>query len=575
MVDRDHNGDRVPRTDTTMGRRIGHGRLARAALVLALALGSPAALAAAPPVPRLELCEGLVDHTRRVRVAPVARPPFLRRFLEPAFSTRVVRISDSRPGQVHRPPGDGAAAWNVDESLLLLHRHDADGARRAVLLDGTTYAPVEVLELPGLATGPIHWSRRDPRALFYATDTGPEAGRLTRFDVDSGAASTVADFAPSCRAAGLEPAGGLLAGPSADDGLFGYRCGVKGGRSLAIAHDAREDASHALRVGDGTDLPADRPPRPTADGRRFLLGGHSLDARLEDPVRLDLADPDAPHALGARADGRGVLFQSAASPSPGGCDGDVWNGVGLLVEHDLESGACRPRVSRTGDYPATPTGTELSAAAFRAPGWIALSGDGSGDREERLERFLSARSAPLLFSEVYLADAGARGDLEPCRIAHHRSFGADAANADYDPALGRPGVTSSPRATRAVFASDWYDSGLVDAYVVELPAFTPHDLAGTWVDADDPNLVTRIAQAGTRVAFSRAPRVRGDAPFLSTDGAGALDEDALSLDYTVRVGPGDSVGGSCAATVVDAARRLDLDCEDRRFGRVRLSLVRP
>ena len=556
-----------------MGTRIRHRPLVRALPVLvASLLGTVDALAARvpPPVPRFDPCEGTNRGTERVRVKAVARPPFMRLFEEPGFSIRSIRISDSRPGQVHKPPGGGAAAWNIDESLLMLHRHDADGVRRVVLLDGTTYAPLKTLEPPGLAAGPLHWSRRDPRSLFYVTDTGPEAGRLTRFDVVEEDASVIADFAPSCRAAGFEPGAGPLAAPAADDAAFGYRCAAKGGRSLAVAYDAGDDAQHVLRVGDGTDWPSDRAPAPSSDGRRFVLGGHSLDVRLGAPVPLDLADPDAPHALGTRADGGGVLFQSTAERSPRGCDGDVWNGVGMLIEHDLESGACRPRVSRTGDYPETPPGTELSGAAFRAPRWLVMASGG----DDVLERFVAGRPVSLLFSEIYLADTGARGDVEFCRIAHHRSFGADAANATYEPGLGRPNATSSPRATRVVFGSDWYDSGRVDAYVLELPAFTPHDLAGTWVDANDPNVVTRIAQAGTELGFSRAPEVRGDAPFLSTVGTGTLRDDALSLAYTVRIDEASSVDGTCTATVVDATARLEFDCEDRRFGRVRLSLVR-
>ena len=219
----------------------------------------------------------------------------------------------------------------------------------------------------------------------------------------------------------------------------------------------------------------------------------------------------------------------------------------------------------------TPAGTAMSAAAFRAPGWVAMSSTG----DDVLERFVAGRPVPLLFSEVYLADTGSRGDAALCRVAHHRSFGEGAANAGYDPALGRPGATSSPTATRVVFASDWYDSGRVDAYVLELAAYTPHDLAGTWVDANDPNLVTTIVQAGIRFGLTRAPEVRGDVPFLSTVGTGTLEGDAGSFDYTVRIDADRSVRGACAVTVGDASERLEFACEDRHFGRVRLSLVRP
>jgi len=43
-------------------------------------------------------------------------------------------------------------------------------------------------------------------------------------------------------------------------------------------------------------------------------------------------------------------------------------------------------------------------------------------------------------------------------------------NANYQPYFGEPHVTISPTGTRLLFGSDWYDSGAVDSYVIELPS---------------------------------------------------------------------------------------------------------
>jgi len=58
-----------------------------------------------------------------------------------------------------------------------------------------------------------------------------------------------------------------------------------------------------------------------------------------------------------------------------------------------------------------------------------------------------------------------------CRLAHHRSTGKLAQSGEYNGYLGEPHVTISPSGTRLLFGSDWYDSGSVDSYVIELPLY--------------------------------------------------------------------------------------------------------
>jgi len=136
------------------------------------------------------------------------------------------------------------------------------------------------------------------------------------------------------------------------------------------------------------------------------------------------------------------------------------------MEHDLTTGECRPVINEKDGYPYTTRGTHISARAIHKPGWVAMSSIGY----DRFELFSNKRKAPLLFSEVYLVDTNPKSE-RVCRIAQHRSYSKSAQNGDYHPYFGEPHATISPSGTRIVFGSDWYDSGSVDAYVVELPAY--------------------------------------------------------------------------------------------------------
>ncbi|MFK7962993.1 MAG: hypothetical protein AB8C46_03405 [Burkholderiaceae bacterium] len=74
--------------------------------------------------------------------------------------------------------------------------------------------------------------------------------------------------------------------------------------------------------------------------------------------------------------------------------------------------------------------------------------------------------APLTVSELVLANTNPGGAVY--RVAHTRTTGKSAKKGGYAPYFGEPHPVISPRGTRILFASDWYDSGSVDTYVVDL-----------------------------------------------------------------------------------------------------------
>ena len=130
------------------------------------------------------------------------------------------------------------------------------------------------------------------------------------------------------------------------------------------------------------------------------------------------------------------------------------NPAGTLIVENLQTGEVKPIVSPANGYPYPPSGTHISAVAFRARGWVAVSIVGKPEGKQVLHQ-------ELLLANV---DSG-----RVCRIAHHHSFGKNG-RFDY---WAEPHVTISPSGTRVVFASDWDNGNSVDTYVVELPAYKP------------------------------------------------------------------------------------------------------
>ena len=216
-------------------------------------------------------------------------------------------------------------------------------------------------------------------------------------------------------------------------------------------------------LGDGTPWVPSIAPNALPRGDGFYLGGYRLDGTLsvEGPP-LDLANAFEHGASGLNATGGNALYQVAFGASPDGCDGAPDRGVGHLIEHDLDTGDCRPIIAQADGYPYPTSGTHVSATSHRQPGWVALSSVGYG----RLAHLDGDGPAPALLSEIYLADTREGGPV--CRLAHHRSHGNAAENGGYDPYFGEPHVSISPSGTRLLFGSDWYDSGAVDTYVVDL-----------------------------------------------------------------------------------------------------------
>lgn len=412
------------------------------------------------------LCSGKIFHAQSVVIPSLSKPDYLMPYEDPAFGERVVRITDNDFGEVSKPLYSTMQAWNADESMLMIYNTGTHGAGH-VLLDGHSYKFNQKLEISPADLEEVYWSHTDPNALYYVSSAASNYGQLLKYNVLNSTSTVIRDFSDTC-GDGLPTGGTDIHMQSLDDDLFGFRCRDDDGHYNMLSYRLSTDEVIASPIGSGSAWSEWTAPTPAPSGDRFWYQGASLSADLNDVLlTMDLQNDSEHSNVGRTATGQDALYQTSFGPSPAGCNGDTWQGVGHLIEHNLETGECRPIISQEQGYPYTTSGTHVSAQAYRAPERIGMSSIGNN---EQLEYFDNGIAAPALLSEIYLADTSGVGD-NICRLAHHRSYGKRATRGGYAPYFGEPHATISPSGTRILFGSDWYDSGSVDTFVIELPGY--------------------------------------------------------------------------------------------------------
>jgi hypothetical protein len=400
------------------------GTRSSAHLVWLVAAGLCAATASAA-----DLCQGVPVDKQPHPMTPLAKPALRAAVIDPDFGTTLRRITAVPPGganPVMKPLYSTVSAWNADESRLILY-HVGSGHE---LYDGRSYRFLRALDIDPVEIEQVYWHTTDPNLLFYVS-----SNRLIRYHVREQVKEVVHDFA-SC-------SGTLSAGPdpmftSWGSDVIGLKCGTQ-----AFFYRIHDDQITGVAT---TSLPA---PQAAAGGGLGFIGGYVVDLGMNALRRLDLANPYEHASLGRLASGEDAHHAVAFDPGPLG------SGVGSLVTSSLQTGASRVIVGPSTGYPYPPSGTHVSALAYRQPGWTFLSivGDPAGQG--------------VLDNELVIADTNTG---RVCRAAHHRSWGRNNTQLA-DPYWAEPQVVPSPRGTRAVFASDWGNGPTVDAYVLELPTY--------------------------------------------------------------------------------------------------------
>ena len=393
--------------------------------------------------PAVDLCAGLIGDKSAHPQASAPRPGKGAAYSDPVFRTRVMRITDVRSdfgSGVAKPMYSTIPAWNADESRLVLWVREKGHA----LFDGSTYRFLGMLKVQPSDIEQLYWDPKDPDALWYNYSwetSGRSLRQLTRYQVSSGQKTVVYEYSNASKPYGHKVDNGDDPQyPSWDMKLWGVRVKLsKGSEKFSFW---LPDKIEGPRVFDEGPTPQACP------SGRCMWVPEKRGSRLVDPQTLaplrQLKLWGYEHGnLGRNAAGQDFFAAVQFDSIP----------ASTLIVETLQTGEVKPLISTANGYPYPPNGTHVSAVAFRAPGWVAVSAVGTpGGRR-------------VLDQEVMLANVDSG---KVCRIAHHHSHGKEG-NSGY---WAEPHATISPSGTRVIFASDWENGDAVDSYVVELPSYT-------------------------------------------------------------------------------------------------------
>jgi hypothetical protein len=384
------------------------------------------------PLP--DLCAGLVQDTMDRPMTPLAKPALGQAVTDAEFGTTIRRITSVAPGggdPVIKPAYSTIAAWNADESRLVLY-DVSNGAHR--LHDGKTYEFLKVLPISPPDLEQFYWHASDPSILLYVNDK-----TLVRFHVDTDVEEPIHtfDFCSGPVTGGSDP---MFS--SWDSNRFGLSCDGE-----VFVFDVAADAVI------GQQAIAENPAQIAPSGELAYLSdsGRVTDPALNVLRTLDLLEPWGHASLGRLASGHDTWNGVVYDPGPAGNDD-----IGALVTWDLTDATSKVIIGPKTGYPYPPT-AHVSALAVKRPGWVVVStiGDTSGQG--------------LLDLELLVADTNTG---KVCRAGRHRSFGKDNTKLG-EPYWAEPHAVPSPSGTRILFGSDWGDGDTVDTYVVELPSYAP------------------------------------------------------------------------------------------------------
>jgi len=416
----------------------------------------------------LDLCMGMVTHNEAVPMPRVVQPPQMTYFRDPEFRSKTIRISNSDAGSVVKPMYSTVQAWNADETRLILY-HSGTAGRGHHLYDGRTYEYIRKLAITPVDIEQVFWSHTEPNILYYVSRAFGREGSLYRLDIETRKRMRLAALGSLCSADSILTSGNDVQMPSWDDDLFGFRCTVKRSDNMYM-HTYRVSTGEvrSRRIGQGTPWDNWLAPSIGASGKRLRVNDKVFNDSLNSiDTELDLASYTEHSSMGQTANGDDAYYAVAFAESPGGCNSSPDAGVAHLVEHNLKTGECRPLISESQGYRYPTSGTHISSLAHLRPQWIALSSIG---QPQEFETRNDGDVLPPLTSEIYLVNTDPDNG-KVCRVGHHRSHGKRATNPSYAPYFGEPHVSISPSGTRLLFGSDWHDSGAVDSYVIELPAY--------------------------------------------------------------------------------------------------------
>ena len=195
-------------------------------------------------------CDGFISHADSVVIPQLSKPDYLEPYIDPAFGSRVVRISDSAFGEVNKPAYSSMQAWNSDESYMLLYRTGTDDAGHK-LLDGNTYEFIRDLDIAPSDIEQVFWSHTDADIFYYISKRSADYGQLKQFNVSTNSDIELANFSDFCEA-GLPSAGNDVQMQSVTDDLFGFTCQQDDGHYRMLSFQPSTGAITSAPIGMGT-----------------------------------------------------------------------------------------------------------------------------------------------------------------------------------------------------------------------------------------------------------------------------------------------------------------------------------
>jgi hypothetical protein len=393
-----------------------------------------------------DLCAGRVSDLMAHPMTALAKPALGAAVIDAEFGTTIRRISavsGTGANAAIIPMYTTISAWNADESRLILyavgHGHQ--------LYDGKTYQLIKSLDISPPDLEQVYWDTSNPDLFYYV-----DGQTFIRYHVSTGTKDKLHDFTSLCGSS--EPTGG-------DDPFFtswdSHRLGLACGTKMFIYDWSNDSVLGPVAAGANASQPAQVAP---SGNLAFLEAGTGqvVDTTLSVVRSLGFQDPFNHASLGQLANGHdtwnGTVFDDG--------NDDAKSNVGVLATWDLTTGTGGALIGPKTGYPYPPT-AHVSALAYRQPGWVYVSTffvngfEGTG----------TPPTPGLLDLENLIADTNTG---KVCRVGRHRSWGKSNQVLGY---WAEAHTVPSPTGTRAVFGSDWGGGSSVDAYVLELPAYTP------------------------------------------------------------------------------------------------------
>ncbi len=190
------------------------------------------------------------DDVETVRIPETPRPGYMESYIDPVFGAQVTRITGDVGTEIptiggkwnevarHRYSKD--AAWNSDQSLLLLARHH--GSPAMLFLDGSTYEPLFGRnKSPGAE---LRWHPSKPELMVYVKDN-----TIGYWDPSADTAKELASF---------DGYTGFRMGPwegnLSRDGRIVVVDGKKGADRIAFAYDLEAQKKYPDLILNGIDI---------------------------------------------------------------------------------------------------------------------------------------------------------------------------------------------------------------------------------------------------------------------------------------------------------------------------------